>query len=128
MGAERRNGVVVPCAGGNIGVLVGAREVLLAHVVGQQAEEDGRDLGAGDGILRADLTVAIADDISEVVGRVQAERIVIGNIDLGLLRLDGIAGRVVPGKGRVNLMGFGLRFQTCIPLLRRRSCRPPARH
>jgi len=50
-GAEGRDRGVVPGGGGHVGVAVGLGQVLVADVVGQQAEEDGRDLGAGDVVL-----------------------------------------------------------------------------
>ena len=41
---------------------------LVAVVI--EAGGDGGDLGAGDVVLRADLTVAVTDDIGEVIRRV----------------------------------------------------------
>ena len=95
-------------------VAVGLGQVLVADVVGQQTEEDGRDLGAGDVVLRADLAVAVADNIGEVIGRVQTERIIIGDHDGGrrvgargvVARPLGVEGDV-PGHGcsKVILVG-----------------------
>ena len=62
--AQRRNSVVVPCAGCYVGVAVGLGGVSVAGLVGQQAEEDGRDLSTGDAVLRADGLVRVADDVA----------------------------------------------------------------
>ena len=89
-GAEGRDRGVVPGGSGHIGVAVGLGQVLVADVVGQQAEEDGRDLGAGDVVLRTDLAVAVTDDIGEVIRRVQTERVIVfdlhGGLGTGMMR------------------------------------------
>ena len=112
-GAEGRDRGVVPGGSGHIGVAVGLGQVLVADVVGQQTEEDGRDLGAGDVVLRADLTVAVTDDIDEVIRRVQTERI-IGDHDGGrrvgargvVARPLGVEGDV-PGHGSSKVVLVG---------------------
>ena len=113
-GAEGRDRGVVPGGGGHVGVAVGLGQVLVADVVGQQTEEDGRDLGAGDVVLRADLAVAVADNIGEVIGRVQTERIIIGDHDGGrrvgargvVARPLGVEGDV-PGHGSSKVVLVG---------------------
>ena len=117
VGAERAVGIAVHDAGlrhgGNrgviprvrrhVGISVGLGQVRAAALLRQQAEEDGRRLGAGDLAVRLHRAVRITDDVGEVVVvRVQAESILIGNLHLGLLRLGGMAGRVVLGKGSVD--------------------------
>ena len=112
-GAEGRDRGVVPGGGGHVGVAVGLGQVLVADVVGQQTEEDGRDLGTGDVVLRADLTVAVTDDIGEVIRRVQTERI-IGDHDGGrrvgargvVARPLGVEGDV-PGHGSSKVVLVG---------------------
>ena len=90
--------MVKPLTTRHIGQAVGLGGICGADFLGQQTEEDGRDLGAGDVVLRADLTVAVTDDIGEVIRRVQTERIVIRNLDGGRRG----SGRVLPCKGSVN--------------------------
>ena len=77
--AQRRNRVVVPCAGCYVGVAVGLGRICIAGLVGQQTEEDGRDLSAGDAVLRTDGLVRVADDVSIVIVTVQTGRYIIRN-------------------------------------------------
>ena len=77
--AQRRNGVVVPCTGCYVGVAVGLGRICIAGLVGQQTEEDGRDLSAGDAVLRTDGLVRVADDVSIVIVTVQTGRYIIRN-------------------------------------------------
>ena len=57
--------------------------------VRQQAEEDGRRLGAGDLAIRLHRAVRITDDVGEVIVRVQTEGVLIGDLD-GVVRLGGV--------------------------------------
>ena len=85
---------------------------LVAVVI--EAGGDGGDLGAGDVVLRADLTVAVTDDIGEVIRRVQTERIIVGDHDGGrrvgargvVARPLGVEGDV-PGHGSSKVVLVG---------------------
>ena len=83
--AQRRNRVVVPCAGCYVGVAVGLRRVALRVVIGQQTEEDGCYLSTGNAVLRTNGAVRIAYNISIVVIAVQAGRYIIRNGNGGLV-------------------------------------------
>ena len=80
--AERGNGVVVPAPGGYVGVAVGVGPKALARLVRQQAEEDGRDLSAGDVCLRPNKPIVVADEVGEMLIQNEAVR----PVDLGLIR------------------------------------------
>ena len=103
VGAERAVGIAVHDAGlrhgGNrgviprirrhVGISVGLGQVRAAALLRQQAEEDGRRLGAGDLAVRLHRAVGITDDVGEVVVRVQTESILIGDLN-GVVRLGGV--------------------------------------
>ena len=57
---ERGNRVVVPFVERDVGIIVRLRPVLRPHGIAQEAEEDRRDLGAGDVALRMDVAVGVA--------------------------------------------------------------------
>ena len=103
MVAVRRflNGEVVP--GLRVRVARPDRHVREEIVLGlglavEDAVDERHGLGMGDVVLRADLTVAVTDDIGEVIRRVQTEGIVIRNLNGGRRG----SGRVLPCKGSVN--------------------------
>ena len=89
---------VIPRVKRHVGISVGLGQVRAAALLRQQAEEDGRRLGAGDLAIRLHRAVRITDDVGEVVVRVQTERIIVFNLHGGL----GGGGRVLPCKGSVD--------------------------
>ena len=91
--AQRRNRVVVPCAGCYIGVAVGLRGVCIAGLIGEQTEEDGCYLSTGNAVLRTNGAVRIAYDVSIVVIAVQTGRYIIRNGNGGLVAAAATAGR-----------------------------------
>lgn len=82
--AQRRNSVVVPCAGCYVGVAVGLGGVCIAGLIGEQTEEDGCYLSTGNAVLRTNGAVRIAYDVSIVVIAVQTGRYIIRNGNGGL--------------------------------------------
>ena len=82
--AQRRNRVVVPCAGCYVGVAVGLCRVCIAGLIGEQTEEDGCHLSTGNAVLRTNGAVRIAYDVSIVVIAVQTGRYIIRNGNGGL--------------------------------------------
>ena len=72
--AEGGDGVVIPGGFRHVAVAVCLRPELVPGLVGEEAEEDGGDLGAGDGGVRLYRAVLVADDVAEVVRGVQPVR------------------------------------------------------
>lgn len=80
----------------------------------EDAVDERHGLGAGDVVLRADLTVAVTDDIGEVIRRVQTERVIVGDHDGGrrvgargvVARPLGVEGDV-PGHGSSKVVLVG---------------------
>ena len=68
---ESCDAVVVPRTGLDVGEAALGREILIARLVREQTEENGRDLGAGDAAVRAHRAVGIAHDVGVVIARVQ---------------------------------------------------------
>ena len=104
---------VAPHAGLNVGEVACGRRVLLACLVGQQAEEDSCDLCAADVVIRADGAVGVADDVVEVDLLIEdlnclenavniGDLVVCGDI-LALCVLDDRVGRYVRGLARLAL-------------------------
>ena len=81
---ERGDRVVEPVARLDVRVGVVLRPVEIAGFIGEQTEEDGRDLGAGDGALRLHRAVGIADNVGIVVSLVQlgSNRRIVGRCGL----------------------------------------------
>ena len=80
------NGEVIP--GLRVRVVRPDRHVREEIVLGlglavQHAVDERHGLGTGDVVLRADLTVAVTDDIGEVIRRVQTERVIVGITTVG---------------------------------------------
>ena len=73
--------MIEPLTARNVGQAVGLGGVCGADVLGQQTEEDGRDLGAGDAAARLYVAVRVADDIRKVIVAVQTGRYVIRDVD-----------------------------------------------
>ena len=73
--------MVEPLTARNVGQAVGLGGVCGADILGQQTEEDGRDLGAGDAAARLYVAVRVADDIRKVIVAVQTGRYVIRDVD-----------------------------------------------
>lgn len=84
------DGVIEPGAAGNVAEVVGLREVPVADVVLEQAEEDSGDLGTGDLAARLDGAIGIADDVGEVVVRIQLVRAVDLDVVALLAGVDGV--------------------------------------
>ena len=78
---ERGDRVVEPLTARNVGQAVGLGGVCGADILGQQTEEDGRDLSAGDVAARLYVAVRVADDIRKVIVAVQTGRYVIRDVD-----------------------------------------------
>ena len=111
------NGEVIP--GLRVRVVRPDRHVREEIVLGlglavEDAVDERHGLGAGDVVLRADLADAVADNIGEVIRRVQTERIIIGDHDGGrrvgargvVARPLGVEGDV-PGHGQNSQKHFG---------------------
>ena len=73
--------MVEPLTARNVGQAVGLGGVCGADILGQQTEEDGRDLSAGDVAARIYVAVRVADDIRKVIVAVQTGRYVIRDVD-----------------------------------------------
>ena len=73
--------MVKPLTTRHIGQAVGLGGVCGADILGQQTEEDGRDLSTGDAVLRTDGLVRVADDVSIVIVTVQTGRYSIRNVN-----------------------------------------------
>ena len=73
--------MVEPLTARNIGQAVGLGGVCGADILGQQTEEDGRDLSAGDVAAWLYVAVRVADDIRKVIVAVQTGRYVIRDVD-----------------------------------------------
>lgn len=69
--AQGGDGVVVPVAALDVGVRVRGRPILLTGLVGQQTEEDGAGLSAGDVAARLHRAVGITHDVSIVIRSIQ---------------------------------------------------------
>ena len=77
---------------------IGEQVVLGLGLAVQHAVDERHGLRAGDAALGTERAVGITDDVSEVVGRVQTERIIVFNLDGGSGRDDGII-RIADGVG-----------------------------
>ena len=106
--AQGRHRAGIPRAVPHVVVAVALGHVGLAGLVLQQTEEDRRHLGAGDILLGIHHAVGITHHISVVVLPVQAGRHIIRD---GNRRRRGPGAGRIPGKGRVDLMGFGHVFK-----------------
>lgn len=69
--AQGGDGVVVSVAALDVGVRVRGRPILLTGLVGQQTEEDGAGLSAGDVAARLHRAVGITHDVSIVIRSIQ---------------------------------------------------------
>jgi len=108
---ERRDGGVVPAASLDIRETVLAREMGLARLIRQKAEEDGRDLGTGDRRVRAGIAAA-ADDVRNVIHAVETGRD--GRVDVGR---RGRRGRRDRCDGRGDKIGHHRLFKIFIALV-----------
>ena len=104
--AQGRHGAAEPVAVLHVVVAIALGHVGLAGLVGQQTEEDGSHLGAGNIVLGPHVVVAVADDISVVVLPVQPGRHIIG--DLHNRRLGTVTTAATATAGVAEVRGEGV--------------------
>ena len=102
---------VIPRVRRHVGISVGLGQVRAAALLRQQAEEDGRRLGAGDLAVRLHRAVRITDDVGEVVVRVQTEGIVIRNLNGGRGGSGTVNAFPLRGISYVSSHGFSNRWR-----------------
>ena len=106
--AQGRHGAAEPVAVLHVVVAIALGHVGLAGLVGQQTEEDGGHLGAGNIVLGPHVVVAVANDISVVVLPVQAGRHIVGNLHNRRLGTVTTAATTTAGAVKVRSEGASL--------------------